>query len=88
MFYLFGAYNEINVIQMRAEVSVTEITEKKACIKIIDLMKKRLSGENIGDRFLNEPDEEEKEKALNLLLEGRIFLFEPISYFYDSYQRG
>ena len=73
---------------MRAEVSVTEITEKKACIKIIDLMKKRLSGENIGDRFLNEPDEEEKEKALNLLLEGRIFLFEPISYFYDSYQRG
>jgi hypothetical protein len=90
--YLYGAYNQITVCQMRSAGNIREMTESEKN-KFVQLMEKRLSGHDIGDSFMKTVP---KQKMLNheilqvieLMKFGKFYCFVPLDYAYDVYERG
>jgi len=92
--YFSGAYNQIHVFQVRAEVIVKELPKEDENHKrIINLMKERLMDNNykfpgttIGGSGLEE--KKGREEALKLLEGGRLFVLTPVTYSLNDYERG
>ena len=83
--YFYGAYNQVNVVQMRATGSIENCG---LLTNIQDLMQRRLLGEEIGDKFQIKPEKEEVLHALKLLEKGTIVCFKPVSFAYNSHETG
>lgn len=84
--YLFGAYNQINVCQMRARGTVvfedrhSEVDQIKARLRT--KIKSRVGS------FFNKLDEAEAEDRYAILNNGLLFCFRVEAYAYHAYQRG
>ena len=84
--YLFGAYNQIHVCQMRArgkvvlEVSHPEMDEIKTRLRLA--IKKRIGAS------VSQLDEAEAEVRYAILDTGLLFSFHINSYAYNEYERG
>jgi len=91
--YFYGAYNQIEVCQMRSYGTIKVVVDKRRHM-IIELMTRRLNGEQIiSDNFCrnikdNLNDDGTQKSLKSLSLEGKLYCFEPISYDFDLYERG
>lgn len=92
--YMFGAYNQINVCQMRSYGKIREMTEEEKN-EFVKIIKGRFDGEKQTDpdsnycRNSNGLDNKEKRAGLAAInSEGKFFRFDPISYGYHTYERG
>ena len=89
--YLYGAYNQINVCQMKVLCLVREFEpESEESGRIIRQMISNLE-KVTEENFTLTPPGEAKEQALKLLKadkSGKIFSLRPVHYEYDEYQRG
>ena len=85
--YLYGAFNTINVVQMRSHGTLREATEPEK-EEFMTLMDYRYKGVDIRDNFLNKPDKEELTRARFLLKSGKVYCFTPTNYAYSEYERG
>jgi hypothetical protein len=84
--YLFGAYNQLCVCQMRSLGIVTNEDSHSETFAI----KERLHAK-ILKRItvtVNKLDREEAQVRLALLENGRLFSFRPVNYAYAVYERG
>lgn len=90
--YFSGAYNQVNVCQMRAFGELYQITEPADIVtfkeKLMIDLKNRTNDTNVSS--MNEVTTEEKQNALKIISEndGLFFKFIPISYAYHIYERG
>jgi len=85
--FLYGAFNEITVHQLRVFGKIREMdrNERSGFIKII---KNRLAGHASEDQLPLMPTIQEKEKALKKLQGGRFYRFDPLYYDHGTYERG
>ena len=87
-FYLSGAFNYMEVCQVRAFGEVSEIVGDKKN-QMIDLMNKRLKGEETNDPISYSLSRDEKRDYLiPSSEEGIMYSFKPESYAYHTYERG
>ncbi len=84
--FLYGAYNQVQVYQMKGIGKIREMTgeEKK---KFVKLVKDRLKGENIGDR-VDLSMSKNNDMIPKIMTSGKFFCFEPTDYEYNMYERG
>lgn len=85
--YLYGAFNEINVVQIKSRGVIEEILgESKE--QFLAIIKDQLTGENIS-RIGPGPSKDDIRNALNdLSTEGYVYCFTPIDYMFSTYERG
>jgi hypothetical protein len=84
--YLFGAFNQINVCQMRSKGIVTsEESHPKT-----EAIKKRLRAKILErtKTMISKLSEEEARIRFNILDRGKLFCFHPENYAYATYERG
>jgi len=90
--YFFGAYNQINVCQMRAFGELNLITESLGIEKFKKELQKDLNRRTNDTKTssMYQVTTEEKLEALEIVSnnEGLFFKFIPISYAYHCYERG
>lgn len=84
--YLYGAYNQITVVQMRALVRVV-IEEDHPDVDAIR-SRCRSAIEARIDAFVNKLSKEEAAARLRVLDNGTLFCFKVREYAYDFYERG
>lgn len=84
--YLFGAYNQINVCQMRASGTVTFETGHPETEQIRKRLYKAIESRTRVN--INRLDEEEAEVRYSILKKGLLFCFHINSYGYNTYERG
>lgn len=85
--YLYGAFNQITVCQMRSFGNAREMVEEEKR-NFIKLIKKRLAGKKLSDKLPLAMSYEESQEALLLIQSGKFYCFEPLEYAYDTYERG
>lgn len=84
--YLFGAYNQVEVCQMRVKGTVT-LEEDRPDIRIIrERLRAKISNKIIKNT--NEFSEKEVLDRFKILDHGKLFCFHPEEYAYDWYERG
>jgi len=91
--FLYGAYNHINVVQMRALCEIKEIFDEKFFEekqKVINIFLSQISnGKYVDELCLNKMDQKEIEEALLIIKQSpRIFHLNPKSFATHSYERG
>ncbi|HWQ60506.1 MAG TPA: hypothetical protein VN420_05190 [Candidatus Fimivivens sp.] len=84
--YLYGAYNQVNVCQMRVRGTVKP-EEDHAETERIRCRLKEVIRSRVGKQ-VNGLERDEAEDRYVILEKGRPFRFSPISYAYDTYERG
>ncbi len=90
--YFLGAYNQINVCQMRAFGTLYLLSKSEDIRKFKDELRadleKRTNDTNVSS--MNQVTTKEKLKALDVVSkdEGMFFKFIPTSYAYHMYERG
>lgn len=84
--YLFGAYNQVTVCQMRARGTVVQVTAHPEIEKI--RASRHAAIELSFGRPTNGPQKKEAEERYALLNHGTLFRFRINSYAYDTYERG
>ncbi|MFA4942243.1 MAG: hypothetical protein WC564_01230 [Patescibacteria group bacterium] len=84
--YLYGAFNQVNVYQVRSFGKVREMTEEER-VKFIKIIKDRLNGKDVGDELPIKLSGQEKELVLIRLKTGTFYCFEPVSYELGIYHR-
>jgi hypothetical protein len=84
--YLFGAYNQVSVCQMRAKGTVT-LEDKRSDVRIIrEHLRTKISMRIVADpRIFSEKEVQDRFKILD---QGVLFCFHPEEYAYDMYERG
>lgn len=84
--YLFGAYNQVNVCQMRARGTVKfegeHLETEEIKKRLADIVRSRI---NVS---INKLDRDEVEERLKILRDGLLFSFHINSYAYSTYERG
>ena len=84
--YLFGAYNQVYVCQMRAKGTI-RLEEARPDIRII---RERLRAK-ISNKIETDPrvlSENEVQDRFRILDQGKLFCFHPEEYAYTTYERG
>jgi hypothetical protein len=84
--YLFGAYNQINVCQMRARGTVT-LEEKHPDSESIKARLRTAIESRVGS-MIDKLNEEQAEERYSILNSGVLFRFQMSSYAYHQYERG
>jgi hypothetical protein len=84
--YLFGAYNQVHVCQMRARGKVTLQEEHPETEAIKERLQAAIA-QRI-DTSISKLHKSEAEERYRILACGRLFRFDTISYAYASYMRG
>lgn len=84
--YLFGAYNQVNVCQMRAKGTVTLEEAHPETEAIRERLRSKISA-RVG-ACVSKLSEQEAEKRFEILDRGKLFCFYPIEYAYAMYERG
>jgi len=85
--YLYGAFNQINVYQIKSFGNIREMDEEEKT-NFIELIKKRLTGQEISDKLTSAMSPRESEEARLLIQSGKFYCFEPLEYAYNTYERG
>ncbi len=85
--YFYGAFNQINVHQVRSFGNVREMTDEEK-ENFIKLIKVRLTGKAIGDRLPAPMSFKESQEIPLLIQSGKFYFFEPLEYAYHVYERG
>ncbi|MDP2665059.1 MAG: hypothetical protein Q8P23_00180 [bacterium] len=84
--YLYGAYNQINVCQMRVLGSVTSETDNPETAGIRERSRSRIT-ERVGV-MVHKLTEREAEDRYRLIDNGHMFCFRCQEYAYETYERG
>lgn len=84
--YLYGAYNQINVCQMRVLGSVTLETDNPEAASIRERSRDRIA-ERVGS-IVHKMTERETEERYRLIANGQMFCFRCQEYAYETYERG
>ena len=84
--YLYGAYNQINVVQMRVLGSVTLETDNPEAASIRERSWVRIT-ERVGVN-VHKLTEREAEERYRLIANGQMFCFRCQEYAYETYERG
>lgn len=84
--YLFGAYNQINVCQMRAR-GMAALEESQLDRKQITARLRAAIEGRVG-HMLDKLDQKEADERYRLLEEGTLFSFRISAYAYRMYERG
>lgn len=88
--YFYGAYNQLNVIQIRAYGVLREVLESAERRlyeeKMLAWLEENIIKDNCHHGY--QPDAKEKENAVKNLKEGKVFHFVPENYAYHHYERG
>jgi len=90
--YMYGAYNQVTVCQMRSLGEIREMTNEEKN-KFKELIEKRLEGKNIGDSFMetipkSKISDLERTQIITLMQLGNFYCFKPLDYAYHVYERG
>jgi hypothetical protein len=86
--YFYGAFNHINIFQVRAFGEVSKVVGEKKD-QIINLMIKRLKGKKTNDPVSLKLERKEKSKTLISLKEKRtLYALTPDSYAYRVHEKG
>ena len=85
--YFYGAFNQMTVYQMRSSGTIREmdIFEKA---EYLELMPARLAGKKNSIGLPITISEEEQKKTLEMLKSGEFYRFEPLDFYYKTYERG
>jgi len=84
--YLFGAYNQVDVCQMRSLGIVTNEDSHSEASAIRERLRAKILKRITAT--VNKLDREEVQARLALLENGRLFSFRPVNYAYAMYERG
>ena len=84
--YLFGAYNQVDVCQMRSLGIVTSEESHPEAYALRERLRAKILKKIIAPAIrLNE---EEAQVRFDLLEKGKLFSFHPVNYAYAMYERG
>jgi len=86
--YLYGAYNQIIVCQMRARGSVDCEEKNPEAEKIKECLRAQARRKATKNSVVDKLSREELAERLKILDEGELFCFRPKSYAYATYERG
>jgi hypothetical protein len=88
--YLYGAFNQVTVCQVRSFGNIRMMTEEEKT-NFVTLMKKRFSrkkSKSDTDKLPLAMSFQELREALLLLKSGKFYCFEPLDYAYHVYEWG
>ncbi len=84
--YLYGAYNQVSVCQMRAKGSVTCEVDNPQIASIRERIRTRITNRiNVSPNKLSESEARDRFRIID---EGQFFCFRPVEYAYEGYERG
>lgn len=86
--YLYGAFNQINVYQVRCRGNIREMKPNEQKSFIRNVLARLIDHQDIGDKLRYKPSVQEEIKEASLINEGKYYLFEPLEYALGSYERG
>ena len=84
--YLFGAYNQVNVCQMRARGTVTRVSEDSKTKQIKSRLRAAIT-RRVG-KMVEGLKEDEAQARRAIIDSGAVFCFRATAYAYDTYERG
>ncbi len=84
--YLYGAYGQINVLQMRSLGTVTNEDSHSEASAIRECLRAKILQRIAAS--INKLSQEEAQVRLGLLENSRLFSFHPVNYAYAMYERG
>jgi hypothetical protein len=84
--YMYGAYNQINVCQMRAKGSVAKLDTYPEADSIKQHLRDRIAS-RVG-AFVSKLSQDEANERYTILDQGQMFCFRPTEYAYGMYERG
>lgn len=85
--YLYGAHNQINVVQMRAKGTVSqEANDSPETERARERVRAKISGRI--DSMIHKLSKREAEERFRVIERGQLFCFVPEEYAYYTYERG
>ena len=84
--YLYGAYNQINVCQMRAKGSVAPLESHPDAEGIKQRLRAQIAS-RVGS-FVSKLSDDEASERYEILNGGKMFCFRPVEYAYSGFERG
>lgn len=85
--YLYGAYNQMTVCQMRSSGKIRKMKARERR-EFMTVMRKRFASPEKDESLNLQPSADEKRDALRLLKSGTFYRFDPVDYAFDTYDRG
>jgi hypothetical protein len=85
---LYGAYNQIDVCQMRASGTISHVYDPDEIVDIKDRLRRQVHQRRKSDGSTAPMNDEEVAERLKIIASQPMYRFVPESYAYAGYERG